>query len=84
MSDRLPYCNDPDAEDLSFDESSLGSCNYCTLQSLRRYEKGDVSIQLRAKANWIEVYLVTRDKYDAFISEKWKASFLGLTTKCAC
>ncbi len=84
MSDRIPTCNDPDSFDLSFDESSLGSCNYCKLQALKRYEKDNITIEMRAKGNWIEVYLVARDKYDAFISEKWKSSFLGLTTKCAC
>jgi len=88
MSDRIPVCNDPDGN-LLFDEP-IGSCNYCTLQHLKKYEtnnplgKEQKMLELRPEGNWINVYVVTKDQYGQTNGEQWKASFMALTTRCAC
>lgn len=92
MSGRIPICNDPDAEDFTLDDSGT-ACNFCTLERFKKRETKpkpgvipdeSLRITLRPENNWIKVYLVTEDKYGTPLSEKWLASFMGLTTRCAC
>lgn len=83
MSDKSPY------------DYSFGHCNFCTLELLKsklaEREKAKSMVDrhrehllLRPENDWINVYLVTTDIYGKTLSEKWKASFMALTTGCAC
>jgi len=72
--------------------SELTRCNFCTLQSIRRWYKGTgARIHRRFYGGWTEIYVVPKGKKlntqrnkEEDPSRQFVASFLELTSSCAC
>lgn len=72
--------------------SELTRCNFCTLQSIRRYQKGTgAKVRQISRGGWITIYVVpkgkklnTKRKVDGNPSEQFVASFMELTSFCVC
>ena len=61
--------------------SELTSCNYCTLQDMRRrVRKEGAKIVTRDDDGWIKTYKVDRNKKETDAGH----SFMALTSYCVC
>lgn len=72
--------------------SELTSCNFCTLQSIRRRHKGTGARVYQVYINgWLEIYVVpkgqklnTKRAADGEPSDQFTASLMELTPSCVC